>query len=53
MPGEWNEKLDSFQKILVYKALRPDILMECITLYIKENLGEEFIRQPLLNLEEC
>lgn len=23
-PGEWNEKLDSFQKLLVYKAIRPD-----------------------------
>jgi len=52
-PGEWNEKLDQFQKILVLKALRPDILMQCITHYIKDKLGEKFISQPLLNLEEC
>lgn len=34
-PGEWNERLDQFQKILVYKAIRPDYLMEAIKNYIK------------------
>jgi len=23
-PGEWQETLDPFQKLLVYKAIRPD-----------------------------
>jgi len=23
-PGEWHQKLDPFQKVLVYKAIRPD-----------------------------
>jgi len=23
-PGEWNQKLDPFQKVLAYKAIRPD-----------------------------
>lgn len=23
-PGEWNVNLDPFQKLLVYKAIRPD-----------------------------
>ena len=24
MPGEWNAKLNSFQKMIVLKSLRPD-----------------------------
>jgi len=24
LPGEWNERLDAFQKLLIYKAIRPD-----------------------------
>lgn len=24
LPGEWNKKLNSFQKLLVLKSIRPD-----------------------------
>jgi len=40
LPGEWNEKLTSFQKLLVYKALRPDILIALIKKYISKSLSE-------------
>lgn len=39
MPGEWDEKLNSFQKMLVLKAIRPDKIIPAIQNYILEKMG--------------
>jgi dynein heavy chain len=36
MPGEWDEKLNSFQKMVVLKSIRLDKITACITNYIIE-----------------
>lgn len=36
MPGEWDEKLNSFQKIIVLKSIRLDKITAAITNYIIE-----------------
>lgn len=30
LPGEWNDKLDSFQKMLILKAIRADKISEAV-----------------------
>jgi len=39
MPGEWDEKLSSFQKIIVLKAIRLDKVTAAITNFIIEKIG--------------
>lgn len=36
MPGEWEDKLNSFQKMVVLKAIRPDKVTSAIQNYISE-----------------
>jgi len=39
MPGEWEEKLNSFQKMIVLKAVRSDKITMAIQNFIIEKLG--------------
>ena len=36
LPGEWNDKLNSFQKMIVLKCIRPDKMINAIQNYIVE-----------------
>ena len=53
LPGDWNSKLDMLQKMLVIKLLRSDKLMEAIRNFVIANMGEDFTRPPVLNLQDC
>lgn len=50
MPGEWDEKLNSFQKMLVLKAIRPDKIIPAIQNYILEKMGQKFLEPPTFNI---
>lgn len=39
MPGEWEDKLNSFQKIIVLKAIRLDKVTAAVTNFIIEKIG--------------
>jgi dynein heavy chain, axonemal len=52
-PGDWDEKLNSFQKMIILKALRPDKVCLAIQDYVTEMIGKEFIDPPTFNLGEC
>lgn len=40
MPGEWNNKLNSFQKIILLKAIRADKVTTALQNYIIEQIGK-------------
>ena len=44
-------KLDSFDFVLLLKALRPDKLLVGIEFFINEKLGHKFIETPVWKLE--
>jgi dynein heavy chain, axonemal len=50
LPGEWDNKFNSFQKMIVLKAIRPDKISEAISNFIVEKIGEEFIIPPTFDL---
>ena len=50
MPGDWNNKMNSFQKMIVLKAIRPDKMTMAIQNFIVEKMGREFIEPPTFNL---
>ena len=50
IPGEWQKKLNSFQKLLVLKNIRPDKMTLGVQNFIVEKLSREFIEPPTFNL---
>merc|ERR1711871_347608 len=47
----WDDKLNSLQKMIVLRAIRPDKVINAIQMYIIENLGQKFIEPPPFDLE--
>ncbi|KAL6620932.1 hypothetical protein LY90DRAFT_662178 [Neocallimastix californiae] len=50
MPGEWEKHLTIFQKLLIYKCLRPDKLVPAILEFVKVKMGQKFIEPPQFDL---
>jgi len=53
MPGEWEERLNRFQKMILIKALRGDKITAAIQDFITEKIGRAFIDPPTFNLQNC
>lgn len=53
MPGEWEERLNRFQKMILIKALRADRVTAAIQDFIVEKIGRSFIDPPTFNLGAC
>ncbi|XP_042305771.1 dynein axonemal heavy chain 1 isoform X2 [Sceloporus undulatus] len=50
LPGIWNTKLDSFQKLLVLRCLRGDKVTNAMQDFVAANLGQSFIEPQTANL---
>ena len=50
LPGDWDNKLNEFQKMIVLRALRPDRVVFATKTFISNNLGPEFVQPPSLDL---
>lgn len=53
MPGEWNNKLNSFQKIILLKAIRADKVTIALQNYIIEQIGKQYVTPPTFKLDQC
>lgn len=51
LPGDWDEALTEFQKLLIIRSCRPDRITFCITAFISNNLGSRFIEPPVLDIK--
>ena len=51
LPDNYDEKLDSFDKLLLIKALRPEKLMFAFGNYVKNALSEYFMQSPAVNMD--
>jgi len=40
-----------FHRILLLRALRPDRLINALRMYVKDNMGEEYVEQPAFSIE--
>ncbi|XP_069500104.1 dynein axonemal heavy chain 1 [Ambystoma mexicanum] len=52
LPGEWNDKLDSFQKLLVLRCLRGDTVTNAMQDFVSTRLGQRFIEPQTSDLSE-
>ncbi|XP_061640433.1 dynein axonemal heavy chain 1 isoform X3 [Phyllopteryx taeniolatus] len=50
LPGEWDTKLDRFQKLLVLRCLRADCLVQGIQDFVSVKLGQRFIEPQTSDL---
>jgi dynein heavy chain len=51
-PGK-SAKLNSFQRLLVLRCIRPDKLVPAIHEFVADQLGHDFVQPPQFNLEAC
>jgi dynein heavy chain len=49
LPDKWMNKLDSFQRIIVIKCLRPDKVTNSMQDYVSENIGQRFIEPQVIH----
>ena len=50
LPGEWDTRLNTFQKLIVLKALRSDKITLAVQNFVVEHLGQPFVEPPVFNL---
>ncbi|KAJ3091962.1 Dynein heavy chain 2, axonemal [Quaeritorhiza haematococci] len=50
LPGEWENKVNDLQRMLVVRSLRPDRVIFCTQNFTANNLGQKFIEPPILDV---
>lgn len=50
LPGEWQKKLDSFQRLLILRCLRADCLVQGLQDFVSDQLGQRFIEPQVESL---
>jgi dynein heavy chain len=50
LPGEWDEKLNIFQKLLITRIMRPDKLVPAVMEFVLEKTGRKYVEPPPFDL---
>lgn len=53
LPEPWAGRLDSFQRLLVIRLVRPDKLVAATQAYVLEAMGPKFTEPPPFDLDRC
>jgi dynein heavy chain len=53
LPGEWDTKTNSLQKLCILRAFRADRVPDGVLNYVIEKLGQKFVEPPPFNLSAC
>jgi dynein heavy chain len=53
LPGKWNDALNTFQKLMILRCLRPDKVVLGVQNFVSEKMGEKFVIPPAFNLKSC
>jgi dynein heavy chain len=50
LPGTWETTLNSFQKLLTTRIIRPDKLVPAVMEFVKEKMGQKYVEPPPFDL---
>lgn len=50
LPGKWDSTLDSFQKLLIVRIIRPDKLVPAVLQFVEEKMGPKYVEPPPFDL---
>ena len=50
LPSGWDQRLNSFQKVVIIRIVRPDKLVPCIMDFVKNRMGQKYIEPPPFDL---
>uniref|UniRef100_A0A2A4JQR8 Dynein axonemal heavy chain 7 n=1 Tax=Heliothis virescens TaxID=7102 RepID=A0A2A4JQR8_HELVI len=50
LPDPWGKKLDSFEKMMVMRCMRLDMMVPAVQNYVAETMGRRFVEPPLFDL---
>ena len=50
--GEWDNACNELQKMLIVRSLRPDRVSFCVTTFIINNLGSQYVEPPVLDIQQ-
>ena len=53
LPSNWEDKLNSFQKLLLIKSFRRDQAVIGVRMFVGNTLGDQYIQSPAFNLESA
>jgi len=51
LPGDFERTLSSFERMILLRAMRPDRLLNSLTMFIENTMGKEFINQKPFSIE--
>eukprot|EP00439_Symbiodinium_sp_Y106_P074245 s170_g14.t1 len=51
LPGEWQERLDPLQKLIIVRCIRPDRVLPAVQVFVALKLDQKFVEPPPLDLE--
>ena len=51
MPGDWDSKMDDFQKLIVLKAFRPEKLSAAFQMFVLNNMGKFYTESPPVTMD--
>lgn len=52
LPGGWDERLPRFYRLVLIRWLREEALVDAVTLYIAQSLGDKFVESENLSMTE-
>uniref|UniRef100_T1JEJ0 Dynein axonemal heavy chain 7 n=1 Tax=Strigamia maritima TaxID=126957 RepID=T1JEJ0_STRMM len=50
LPGDWDDRLTKFQRLLIFRCLRPDVMIPAITEFVSGAIGQKFVEPPPFDL---
>ena len=52
LPGEWDNKLGELQQMCILRAMRPDRVLFAASIFVGNNMGQQYAQAPPFDLKE-
>ena len=53
LPGDWGEKLELFQQMVILRCIRPDAVVPACTAFVQSEMSARYVQPPPFDLLSC